>query len=62
MSFGPQFGQGGIVAAVIMWPLAAELALQAKHFQRKEARAATSAWAGIKGVWCVRPRLWRSDE
>ena len=44
MSFGPQFavglGQGGTVAAVIRWPLAVELTLQARNLQRKEARAA----------------------
>ena len=65
VSFGPQFvvglGQGGIIAAVIRWPLAVEFTLQARNLQRKEARAAGSVWAGIKGVWCVRPRLWRSQ-
>ena len=63
MSFGPQFvvglGQGGIIAAVIRWQLAVELTLQARNLERKEARAAGSAWAGIIGVWCV--RLWRSQ-
>ena len=51
VSFGPQFvvglGQGG---AVIRWPVAVELTLQVRNLQHKEARAAGSAWAGIKGV------------
>ena len=38
--FGPQFvvGLWGIVSAVIRWPLAVELTLQARNLQRKEAR------------------------
>ena len=47
VSFGPQFvvglGQGGVVSAVIRWPLAVEPTLQPRNLQRKEARAAGSA-------------------
>ena len=50
--FKPQFlvrlGQGGLVAAVVR--------LQARNLQRKEARAAGGAWAGIKAIWVLRPR------
>ena len=60
--FKPQFlvglGQGGLLAAVLRWP---ELTLQARNLQRKEARAAGEAWAGIKAIWlcghaCGAPR------
>ena len=64
--FKPQFlvglGQGGLVAAVLRWPLVVELTLQARNLQRKEARAAGEAWAGIKAIWAVRPRLWRTQS
>ena len=64
--FKPQFlvglGQGGLVAAVLRWPLVVELTLQARNLQRKEARAAGEAWAGIKAIWVVRPRLWRTQS
>ena len=60
--FKPQFlvglGQGGLVTAVLRW----ELTLQARNLQRKEARAAGEAWAGIKAIWSVRPRLWRTQS
>ena len=63
--FKPQFlvglGQGGLVAAVLRWPLVVELTLQARNLQRKEARAAGEAWAGIKAIWVLRPRLWRTQ-
>ena len=59
--FRPQFlvglGQGGLVTAVLRWPLVVELTLQARNLQRKEARAVGEAWAGIKAIWAVRPRL-----
>ena len=64
--FKPQFlvglGQGGLVAAVLRWPLVVELTLQARNLQRKEARAAGEAWAGIKAIWVLRPRLWRTQS
>ena len=64
--FKPQFlvglGQGGLVAAVLRWPLVVELTLQARNLQRKEARAAGEAWAGIKAIWAVRPRLWGTQS
>ena len=64
--FKPQFlvglGQGGLVAAVLRWPLVVELTLQARNLQRKEARAAGEAWAGIKAIWSLRPRLWRTQS
>ena len=64
--FKPQFlvglGQGGLVTAVLRWPLVVELTLQARNLQRKEARAAGEAWAGIKAIWSVRPRLWRTQS
>ena len=64
--FKPQFlvglGQGGLVAAVLRWPLVVELTLQARNLQRTEARAAGEAWAGIKAIWSVRPRLWRTQS
>ena len=38
--FKPQFlvglGQGGLIAAVLRWPLVVELTLQARNLQRKE--------------------------
>ena len=39
-----------------------ELTLQARNLQRKEARAAGEVWAGIKAIWAVRPRLWRTQS
>ncbi|CAE7929806.1 pol, partial [Symbiodinium sp. KB8] len=64
--FKPQFlvglGQGGLVAAVLRWPLVVELTLQARNLQRKEARATGEAWAGIKAIWVLRPRLWRTQS
>ena len=64
--FRPQFlvglGQGGLVTAVLRWPLVVELTLQARNLQRKEARAVGEAWAGIKAIWAVRPRLWRTQQ
>ena len=36
--------------------------LQARNLQRKEARAAGEAWAGIKAIWVLRPRLWRTQS
>ena len=36
-----------------------ELTLQARNLQRKEAR---EAWAGIKAIWVLRPRLWRTQS
>ncbi|OLP76360.1 Retrovirus-related Pol polyprotein from transposon opus, partial [Symbiodinium microadriaticum] len=44
------------------WPLVVELTLQARNLQRKEARAAGEAWAGIKAIWVLRPRLWRTQS
>ena len=55
-------GQGGLVTAVLRWPLVVELTLQARNLQCKEARAAGEAWAGIKAIWSVRPRLWRTQS
>ena len=64
--FKPQFlvglGQGGLVAAVLRWTLVVELTLQARNLQRKEAHAAGEAWAGIKAIWVLRPRLWRTQS
>ena len=64
--FKPQFlvglGQGGLLAAVLRWGLVVELTLQARNLQRKEARAAGEAWAGIKAIWVLRPRLWRTHS
>ena len=39
-----------------------ELTLQARNLRRKEARAAGEAWAGIKAIWALRPRLWRTQS
>ena len=52
----------GLVTAVLRWPLVVELTLQARNLQRKEARAAGEAWAGIKAISSVRPRLWRTQS
>ena len=52
--FKPQFlvglGQGGLVAAVLRWPLVVELTLQARNLQRKEARAAGEACLKDRGA------------
>ena len=39
-----------------------ELTLQARNLQCKEARAAGEAWAGIKAISVLRPRLWRTQS
>ena len=53
VSFGPQFvvglGQGAIIAAVIRWPLAVELTLQARNLQRKEPARQAVPGRGSKG-------------
>ena len=36
------FGQGGVIAALVRWPLVVELTLQARNLQRKEAQVAAS--------------------
>ena len=55
-------GQGGLVVAALRWPLVVELTLQARNFQRKEARSAEEAWAGLKAVWSIRPKLWKTQS
>ena len=36
--------------------------LQARNLQRKEARSAGEAWAGLKAVWSIRPKLWKTQS
>ena len=55
-------GQGGLVVAALRWPLVVELTLQARNLQRKEARSAGEAWAGLKAVWSIRPKLWKTQS
>ena len=55
------FGQGGVIAALVRWPLVVELTLQARNLQRKEAQVAASAWGKLKAVWSVEPKVWRSQ-
>ena len=64
--FKPQFmvglRQGGLVVAALRWPLVVELTLQARNLQRKEARSAGEAWAGLKAVCSIRPKLWKTQS
>ena len=55
-------GQGGLVVAALRWPLVVELTLQARNLQRKEARSVGEAWAGLKAVWPIRPKLWKTQS
>ncbi|CAK9046219.1 Retrovirus-related Pol polyprotein from transposon opus [Durusdinium trenchii] len=55
------FVQGGVVAALIRWPLVVELTLQARNLQLKEVQKVGSAWSKIKCIWCVNPRVWKSQ-
>ena len=62
--YGPDFvvgfGQGGIVAGILRWPLVLEVVLQARNLQRKEAQEICLAWARVKAIWAVAPRWWRT--
>eukprot|EP00435_Cladocopium_sp_Y103_P073148 s386_g42.t1 len=51
-------GQGGVIAALVRWPLVVELTLQAQH---KEVQKVGAAWSRIKGIWSVDPRIWKSQ-
>ena len=53
------FGQGGVVVALLRWPLVVELTLQARNLQTKEVREIGSSWGRIKAVWSVNPRCLR---
>ena len=55
-------GQGGLVVAALRWPLVVQLTLQARNLQRKEARSVGEAWAGLKAVWPIRPKLWKTQS
>ena len=55
------FGQGGVVVALLRWPLVVELTLQARNLQTKEVREIGSSWGRIKAVWSVNPRVWRTQ-
>ena len=55
-------GQGGLVVAALRWPLVIELTLHTRNLQRKEARSAGEAWAGLKAVWPIRPKLWKTQS
>ena len=55
-------GQGGLVVAALRWPLVVELTVEARNLQRKEARSAGEAWAGLKAVWSIRPKLWKTQS
>ena len=55
------FGQGGVVAALLRWPLVVELTLQARNLQTKEVREIGSSWGRIKAAWSVNPRVWRTQ-
>ena len=54
-------GQGGVIAALVRWPLVVELTLQARNLQHKEVQKVGSAWSRIKGIWSVNPRIWKSQ-
>ena len=55
------FGQGGVIAALVRWPLVVELTLQVRNLQLKEVQKVGSSWSRIKGVWSVNPRVWKSQ-
>ena len=55
------FGQGGVIVALLRWPLVVELTLQARNLQTKEVREIGSSWGRIKAVWSVNPRVWRTQ-
>ena len=55
------FGQGGVIVALLRWPLVVELTLQARNLQTKEVREIGSSWRRIKAVWSVNPRVWRTQ-
>ena len=54
------FGQGAVISALVRWPLMVEVTLQARNLQNKEVQKVGAAWGGIKGIWVVDPRVWKS--
>ncbi|CAK9002134.1 Retrovirus-related Pol polyprotein from transposon 412 [Includes: Protease [Durusdinium trenchii] len=55
------FGQGGVISALLRWPLVTEVTLQARNLQVKETVKVGAGWGRIKGVWAVDPRIWRNQ-
>ena len=64
-SYLPDFavgvGQGAVVLGLLRLPLVVEVTLQARNLQRKEIREVVSGWSGVKSIWRVNPRLWRTQ-
>ena len=55
------FGQGGVISALLRWPLVTEVTLQARNLQVKETVKVGAGWGRIKGIWAVDPRIWRNQ-
>ena len=55
------FGQGGVIAGLLRYPLLVELVLQARNLQNQEVQAVGAAWSKIKAVFVVNPRMWRTQ-
>ena len=64
-SYLPDFvvgsGQAGVIVGLLRFPLVVEVTLQARNLQRKEVQEAVAGWSGVKAMWSVNPRLWRSQ-
>ena len=60
--FAVGIGQGGVIAGMLRYPLLVEVTLQARNLQRKEVHEAVAGWAGLRALWSVNPRLWRSQS
>ena len=55
------FGQGGLIAGMVRFPLLVEVTLQARNLQKGEVWKVVSGWAGLKAIWSCSPRIWKTQ-
>lgn len=48
------FGQGGLIAGMLRFPLVVECTLQARNLQRSGVWKVVTGWAQVKGIWACR--------
>jgi hypothetical protein len=56
------FGQGGLIAGMLRFPLVVECTLQARNLQRSEIWKVVTGWAQVKGIWACSPRVWKTHS